>query len=219
MKFSFGQFVYEETWTGNLRVLGFAENAFTSKVHIPDFVNGKRVTHIGEHAFRNLAIVEVQLPITLDRICESAFENCDVLKKVSCDSLDLGIESNAFAGCISLEQFYSMGVVELLGPNVFSFCTSMNEFQTTFINSIPKESFNGCLNLKNFVFSGITSVRSSAFMNCVLDKVLIEKDFKYCDDFLEHIKTAIIFCNSNSKFVDLAYSGYHISIHLYGGSI
>ena len=51
-------------------------------VVIPDQIDGKRVTEIGDNAFANLAIEEITFPSTIKKVGDNTFLNTPTLKRI-----------------------------------------------------------------------------------------------------------------------------------------
>ncbi len=71
-------------------------------VVIPDYIDGVKVTVIGERAFENSAITSLTISNNVTSIGYCAFYNCDSLESVKVSANVYSIANSAFGGCKSL---------------------------------------------------------------------------------------------------------------------
>ena len=77
----------------------------STKAIIPEKIDGKVVTEIGEAAFRSCTkLTEVVMPDTITSMGTWTFRNCSNLKKVTFSKNLYSIGYNAFFYCTSLEE-------------------------------------------------------------------------------------------------------------------
>lgn len=118
------------------------------EIVIPDLIDGKKVTRIGEKAFANQPITSVVLPRFLKDIGFGAFSNCKRLKKVINLNCDIG--NDAFKDCRQLSKIDIGEGITTIGNYAFGFCSSLGEF--TFgkeLRSMGYSAFRGCSRLAN----------------------------------------------------------------------
>lgn len=144
-------------------------------VTIPDYIMGAPVTVIGIKAFKPSTALDVtpsavNLPSTLRRINDFAFEGCTWLR-----ALDLTVAENlnfigteAFEGCTSLTEMVIPDTVTDLGMRAFHMC---NKLETVKLSGSLKElkegTFEGCSALKYIVVpEGVTSIANKNFADC-----------------------------------------------------
>ena len=72
-----GEWVYGDTQGSQLTVFG-CSGSCPRKLVIPDRIDGKKVTAIGDLAFKSVVLESVELPETLISIGWSAFENSEL---------------------------------------------------------------------------------------------------------------------------------------------
>lgn len=109
-------------------------------VEIPEEIEGKTVTVIGEYAFGDdvqgglatktaAAIESVLLPETIEVIGKGAFKNCTHLKSVKL-SENLKVISNfAFAGCSGMKELIVPKDVEMIGDGAFAECAALQNLK------------------------------------------------------------------------------------------
>ncbi len=142
----------------------------SDQVIIPQTIDSKDVTAIGEHAFAGMNIVSLVMPDTVIYIYPCAFQNCEYLATIKMSSSLVAIGLNSFRNCTSLTD------IDL----------SMNS-----LNTIDHEAFYDCKNLKTVQFGdNITRIRDEAFRGCEsLEEIILPKNlmelgeytFFHCD--------------------------------------
>ncbi len=143
-------------------------------ITIPDYIDGKMVSSIGEFAFAgNTRLREVSLPKYLRRIRASAFSGCSNLVYISIPDTVTRIEECAFFENLRLTQpvIGSESELSFLGDFAFSGCISMREFTVPAKVSVINGSvFKGNIALRSFEVDH----RNQHFV--AVDGVLFTKD-------------------------------------------
>ena len=148
-------YLYETDSNGDLTIVGISET-YSKKLKIPEKIDGKTVTAIGDFAFyNNDKIRSIELPDTILTIGECAFADSDNLNTVivgkSCQSIDV----QAFEGCVSLKKIdISDSKIETIGDLAFSGCLYLSKFDPpSTLTEIGTDAFNECeqvvFNVKN----------------------------------------------------------------------
>lgn len=100
----------------------------SSKVIIPDELEGQKIEGIAQSAFKNdTNLEEVQLPKSLKVIESDAFKGCIKLKNLELPETVELIDENAFEGCKSLKMIQLPKALCSIEPSSF-FDTSIKEF-------------------------------------------------------------------------------------------
>ncbi len=166
---------------------------YVSKV---TFAQGGVCRSIGQYAFRNLTVSDIELPNSLVSIGQQAFENCRAITEIIIPKGVRLIGRYAFAGCSSLGSVTVYGGLEELGLDIFSGCpleyteysgayylgSAENPYAclvsaaSTSITScdIHKDTkvifpyaFSNCSSIKDIVIpDGVTSIGAYAFNKC-----------------------------------------------------
>ena len=96
-------FVVNELGDGTVEITGYAGNSATCV--IPDEIDGKKVTKIGENAFRDRTeLTSVTIPDGVTYIVDCAFFGCTSLETVTIPNSVINICSSAFRNCTSLKE-------------------------------------------------------------------------------------------------------------------
>ena len=122
---------------------------------IPDNINGRYVTIIGEEAFKDCTTISsITIPNTVTNIDSSAFENCSSLLSVtfssstSAPSQLYAIGTSAFKGCTSLTSIILPKSVQRIDDGVFQNCVNLSSVtvqkDTASITTLGVDVFDGC---------------------------------------------------------------------------
>lgn len=182
---------------GTIRITGYNSSDLTSydDLEIPQSIDNKVVTEIGENAFKNVYnLKKVNIPITVLKIDDSAFEGCALLNEVIIPNRLEYLGASAFKGCISLKEVNLPNTITSLGSQAFSGCKSLTNITIpdnvkvnkissyflsgcsslvsitipTFVMVIEKQAFSGCENLKEINLNdNLMVIEEAAFANCI----------------------------------------------------
>lgn len=99
----------------------------TGDITIPETIDGKTITVIGANAFEDLDLLtKITLPATLISIEDSAFRDCDSLRTVIMPNGLTTIGTHTFEGCIALESITLPDSITILPESLFEDCSSLN---------------------------------------------------------------------------------------------
>ena len=119
---------------------------------VPETLEGKTVTSIGESAFqRNSRLQRVTLPSTLINIGELAFAECTNLRAIEIPEKVTTIGGEAFRECVNLSQISVVKNGELASINDKAFQMSgIRSFHIpNQVNNIGRAVFNGCTGMQS----------------------------------------------------------------------
>lgn len=97
------------------------------EIVIPEEIQGRPVTQIGEDAFSHYDLVSLHLPDSIQKIKEGAFYDCDCLEKIRLSDDLRVIEDHAFDDCDALQELSLPESLEELGAFVFDSCELLDE--------------------------------------------------------------------------------------------
>ena len=121
---TYGNFEYSVRDDGTVEITGYSGSV--EKVDIPEKIDGKSVTRIGDEAFgfcRNLTSITIPDSVTV--IGRSAFFYCENLFNLTIGDDVTYIGSSAFSGCRSLTDITIPNGVDEIGWYAFDGCVSL----------------------------------------------------------------------------------------------
>ena len=153
-----------------------------TEIVIPDTIDSKPVTSIGNKAFYDCtSLTSVNIPNSVTSIGNSAFEKCMNLTSINIPNSVTSIEYCAFGGCTSLTSIEIPHSVTFIGDCAFTKCTSLTGI-TVNENNTSYTSVNGVLFNKDktaliqypggkddtsyCIPDGVTSIKTEAFAYC-----------------------------------------------------
>ena len=177
---------------GTVTITGYQGNA--AIVNIPEIIDGKMVTVIGEKAFQNNKTIQmVMMPDAVKSIGDSAFRGCSNLISITFGEGLTVISSWAFFDCSSLTAVHLPKSLKSLGGQSFGNCTSISAVyiptsletcSTTYAFGVNTGGpFYNCNNL-DIVSWGedITTIPSYLFYGCTgLRNIIIPDSVTFID--------------------------------------
>lgn len=134
----------------------------TGSFIIPDYIEGRTVTVIGEGAFAEQELLEkIIMPNTITEIESNAFKNCIKLNNDE-------FESIRFSSALTI-----------IGTSAFENCSALNVIiLPDGVSAVGDAAFKGCINLEEVLIpASVTDIGNSIFENCSkLYNVKIEKE-------------------------------------------
>ena len=107
-------------------IITIGNKAFYSCVQLSAIKWSNSLRHIGTSAFENTAIIELSLPVGLEKIDDFAFSNCSMLLSCSIPNTVKEMGCN-FTDCTSLQQVQLSSSLEELADYSLSGCTSLRQ--------------------------------------------------------------------------------------------
>lgn len=156
----------------NITINGIEESNSLIRLIIPEEINGRKVTEIGEQAFyKNQRIKEVVLPETIEVLNYEAFSGCKQLSKINLPE-SLKIINNAFSACLGLSSVIIPSSL-IDGRGAFNYCTNITKVE--FVEGakyVP--SFESCYNLTEIELpETIKEIADNAFKYTGLKEIKI----------------------------------------------
>ena len=118
-------FVVNELDDGTAEITGYAGNSATCV--IPDEIHGKKVTRIGNSAFKDRTeLTSVTIPDGVTYIVDCAFFGCTSLETVTIPNSVINICSSAFYNCTSLKEVTIPASVTYIGDEAFGYYSDID---------------------------------------------------------------------------------------------
>ena len=218
---AYGNFEYGVLDDGTVEITGYKGSE--QKVDVPEKINKKSVTRIGNLAFKDCTkITSIAMPDSVVYIGRSAFYNCTSLKSITIPDGVKEIGYAAFSECAGLVSVKIPDNVTKIGDRAFINCANLTKIDVTAGNKYYS-SANGVLfdknkseiicypaGIKNVGYSipdGVTVIRDRAFNKCIsLNSITIPKSVQDIETYsffgctsLEAINVAA----SNKNYADV----------------
>lgn len=190
----FGEFQYRILEEGTVEITKYTGEGYV--VTIPDSIQGKEISSLGNGAFLGCELVkEIIIPYGLSNIGSGAFANCTNLTNIDIPDTVTEIGASAFYKCIKLVNVTIQQGIITIEDNIFNGCYSLTAVEIpNGVSSIGYRAFYRCSNLKSLnIPDGVTYIYSGAFSDCSsLSKVFIpdsvisisESVFYQCDGLI-----------------------------------
>lgn len=156
------------------KVIKYIGSASVTKV--PEFIRT-----IGEDAFSNSDVEEVELPEQLTTIGKNAFAWCNKLRQINLPETLTLIDDGAFASCRALEKIALPASLLYIGADAFRACSGLKEIQLPqSVKTISRRAFDFCVSIETVVLpDGLTVLSEGVFSHCEnLQKVVLPQGLK-----------------------------------------
>lgn len=140
-------FEYSVNEEGNYEIVGYTYNGEAAKaVVIPDAIEGRPVTGIGNDAFKAVATVNaVTIPDSIKYIGNFAFYGCTGLTEVVLPDSVTAIGTGAFWGCTEMTKITISNHLTAIGDYAFWNCTKLAAVTLPeSLKTIGEGAFWGC---------------------------------------------------------------------------
>ena len=177
---TYGDFDYSVLDDGTVEITKYIGSA--EKVDIPEKINGKSVTSIGNYAFEYCEnITSVTIPDSVTEIGHDAFRDCTSLKSITIPNSVTKIYYSAFEGCTSLtainvasenSNYVSVNGVLYNKDKTTIICYPAGKKDNNYkipdsVTEIDDYAFNGCISLSSVTIpNSVTSMGVYAFEDC-----------------------------------------------------
>ena len=206
--FKYKHKIYEYTEDKNeITITGLTDYERTqTKLKIPKYIKGHKVTSIGHRAFAECGLIEeVEIPDSVHVIEGAAFAECKNLKCVNM----LGcadIENMAFSRCESLEEFYiNEGQISIGSGSFYSTGLLNIDEMLKYVENLGESSFLGCNKIKEIIIpNNVKTIQAQAFGDCTLLKEIVIPSSveEIGDDIFRNIKSDVTIITSSGSVAE-----------------
>ena len=202
---TYGDFQYSVLDDGTVEITKYIGSA--EKVDIPEKIDGKSVTRIGDSAFERCSNIEsIAIPESVTSIGRRAFGDCTSLTNITIPNSVIEIGWHAFYDCASLKSITIPNSVISIGGCAFNNCTSLTSVTIPdSVTSIDYSAFVGCTSLtainvatgnKSYVsVNGVLYNKNKATLMCY-PAGKKDKTYKIIDDVTRIEDDAFVGCAS-----------------------
>lgn len=162
-------YTYEVNSDNSVTITAYT-NLHLSSITIPETIDGKTVTAIGNNVFKGKSSLKtVKIPNTIVSIGDYAFYGCKNLTTVTLGSGVKTLGAYCFNLCESLTSIH-LNNVETIGEFAFYGCKNLTTLNCgNSLSAIPKRAFSDCELLSSVTFPKLTlkAIDDYAFANCI----------------------------------------------------
>ena len=140
-----------------------------TSIEIPETINGITVTKIGNNAFYNCnKLTTITLPNTLTEIGEYAFGGCTALTTIDIPENVTVIGTGAFYGCSSLTGIDIPAGVTIISADMFHYCSGLTSVVIPDgVTDIASRSLQSCTALTEVTIpASVTKIGTETFAGC-----------------------------------------------------
>ena len=119
---AWGQYNYATNADETITITRYTNLLSGDSVIIPDTLDGRSVTAIGDSAFNSAGVTNVTLGTNITRIGTNAFMYCNNLTSVTLGNHITNIGAYAFNNCIQLAKVKIPASVSIIGDRAFEHC-------------------------------------------------------------------------------------------------
>jgi len=160
-----GDYNYDIKSDGTIIITSYTGN--DTKLSIPSYIDGKKVTELGEKSFSGITSETVTIPITVTTLNNNVFYNADI-KSVTIPSSVTKMGTYTFVYCFGLEKAVIDANIEILPEYTFFNCYSLkNVTLSTNIKELGNACFFNCSKLADLSFlNSIEKIGQQCFDYC-----------------------------------------------------
>ena len=147
-----------------------------NQISILEECNGKKVTKIGEYAFKGASnLITINIPNSVTDIGVGAFIGCHNLSSVIIPNEVKEIRDYTFYNCYNLKSVSLGENVKTINRYAFYGCEELEAIDCSMVIKFNEFAFSNCIKLKRFVIpDGIKIIPESLFQNDIsLTEVII----------------------------------------------
>ena len=179
----YGDLKYQVKSDNTITIIGFDINKST--VEIPDQIDGKPVTKIGDNAFYDASRIKtIKIPDSVTSIGDNAFYYAKALESVVLPNSLIEIGNNAFDTCESLKSVTLPSSLKTIGEYAFSYSGLESIDVPNGVTTIKRNAFYNCSSLVSAKLpSSVQTLGQQVFAFCSkLENVTLPDSLKSIPD-------------------------------------
>lgn len=143
-------------------------SGYTTRIQSVQLSDG--MTKIGNHAFMEAPIKEVDIPDSVKVIGTRAFLNCNKLEEVFIPNGVTEIGESSFSGCHNIKNVTGMENIAKIGSGAFEYCSGLTSIEIPdSVMEIEREAFASCTILMDATLphnEAYTTIAAKLFSEC-----------------------------------------------------
>ena len=162
-----GDYTYYVNGDGTVVISGW--KGADKEIVIPDEIDGRKVTTIGNWAFSHCeGLTSIKIPDSVTTIGDEAFSDCKGLTTIVIPDSVTSIGNQAFKRCSSLTSIELSDSLTTIGHEAFSDCSSLTSIELPdSLTTIERAAFESCSSLTRVrIPELVTTIEESTFFNC-----------------------------------------------------
>ncbi|MBR2262386.1 MAG: leucine-rich repeat domain-containing protein [Paludibacteraceae bacterium] len=154
----------------NYTVVKIGEYAFAKQKTLQKVVLPDTVESIGDYAFSESSLAEIEIPASVKLIRRFAFDDCSQLTKVTLSEGLETLDMLAFSGSSSLKSITIPEGVKVIQKETFNKCTALEEVHLpSSVKRIEKDAFIQCNQLSKINLDKVSYIDEGAFISTPLE--------------------------------------------------
>ncbi len=133
------------------------------KLVVPEYIDGYRVTRIGDSAFLGEDITSASIPAGIRYMDKSIFYGCKKLESVKIAAQCKAIGDETFSGCKKLKTVELSSSIKTIGKAAFWECVKLEKISGPEVSVINEDAFYMCEKLSTFQFPMLKEIKEGGF--------------------------------------------------------
>jgi hypothetical protein len=172
-----------------------------TEVVIPEEINGLSVIGIADSAFADCELTKIEIPNSITKIGDNAFQFCEYLADVTIPDSVTYIGENAFSACLELKEVIIPDSVTYIGDYAFFYCLALEKATLPKnITILNKGVFRYCFKLKEITIpDSVTTICDSVFSCSGLQTIYMPKNLESIgEDVFSLSELSTVYCYKES---------------------
>lgn len=168
--------------------------------------NGE-ITYFSQRSDTNVIIPKAIGGVNVNKIGNTVFAGCNLLKSITFPNSVIGIGDTAFTNCSNLTNIEIPDSVESFGSAAFMGCAISSIIIPAGVTRVTEHAFSNCKNLVSIIISNdVVSIGSDAFGNCSkLTNIIIPNNVTSIEQFAFNGCTSLVSITIPSSVVNMEF--------------